>query len=766
VKKRLECFGEWKAAQQRRKREKYDDYLESFLAPETYKNLRIAFSGFFCFAEASMRLDSNLVFVPMAFSNTSVLEASFSTHRHMGADNPASYTYLQMDVMRDAKLVDDGGAYDSAMAITNDSPQDGRQNKGAKEQRMKKLEIWKDCVEQQLKQNQEKSISIHPYGDPTRVGYANKSLNVERLSSFTAASLRQYCSDAGLAKAGAKSVLAGRLVTATNFSLANFPPENLLRTTPHVELEGLCKNAGIHLKRSDKGKERHGELIQRILAIVQVRAEVVKELEDPLIMGLLTTSPPLKSHYALLLAQDDLLQRWVKLAHGQALEEWIARLLALDEECNHRFDQACQNIQLKIVELMASVLAKGDSESFELGAWRLALDDKVHRELSAAIGLESRLGTWLILRVLAHLSKQWFKSSAHKQISELRIKKFGHLANFGEVDDISETQRLVGWAIYDSAVLYKSEGYEDEAKLRFMRHLTIKHKEAVRDEEYLAKYYDESMLALNQGGLTLVSTSAFPWAMQMLQTVRKSFTMETMRVEHKEALIVATKNLSSNRQLKNLFRSIWEQSTCGGQQSISWQEADHLREQLTLKVFHCWSGIVVKDYKLKFAGRLSKKAQDTSLRTRLKVEEKQKQKRKKANKSNDPNKERSENNQKQAESMNNAPQHYIAAEYDAFWDGISDSEWPDHQEEPEAEAGADDTQGPSEGKQEQRGLSNVFISSGVTTGENNLVVGSQSETTQPSTPIAKSRRKGDGDATDYDGRKQLNFEPCIDNTKH
>jgi hypothetical protein len=182
-------------------------------------------------------------------------------------------------------------------------------------------------------------------------------------------------------------MLVGRLVTAMNFALEKFPPENLLRTMPHDELEGFCEDAGIRLRKCDKGEEQHGALIKRLLEIVQVRANVVKELEDPLIMGLLTTSPPLKSHYALLLAQDDLLQRWVKLAHGQALEEWLARLLVLDEEGNRRFDQTCQNIQLKIVELMASALAKGDSESFELGAWRLALDDTVHKEISAAIGL-------------------------------------------------------------------------------------------------------------------------------------------------------------------------------------------------------------------------------------------------------------------------------------------------------------------------------------------------------------------------------------------
>jgi hypothetical protein len=94
--------------------------------------------------------------------------------------------------------------------------------------------------------------------------------------------------------------------------------------------------------------------------------------------------------------------------------------------------------------------------------------------------------------------------------------------------------------------LYSSEGNKDEERLRFLQHLVIKQKEAARDEDYLAKYHDESMLGLNQGGLTLVSKLALSWATNMLQTVRKSFTMETMRVQNKDALNVAMKNVPSS----------------------------------------------------------------------------------------------------------------------------------------------------------------------------------------------------------------------------
>jgi hypothetical protein len=263
--------------------------------------------------------------------------------------------------------------------------------------------------------------------------------------------------------------------------------------------------------------------------------------------------------------------------------------------------------------------------------------------------------------------------------------------------------------------LYSSEGNKDEERLRFLQHLVIKQKEAARDEDYLAKYHDESMLGLNQGGLTLVSKLALSWATNMLQTVRKSFTMETMRVQNKDALNVAMKNLPSS-----------------GMESLSWQEADHIREQLTLKVYHCWAGMVVKGYKLKFAGRLYKKAQDTAFRTRLKVEEKWNRKGNKTEASN-LKQAGATDNVASKDNVNN--QCYNPAEDDVFWNGLCESEWPDSQEIP-GDTNNSETTGEWTGEQQAQEKESLRSTRLVnkTIGGDKMEVESKSETSNVSTP--------------------------------
>ena len=48
-----------------------------FLSPETYVNLRLRICGFFAFAEMTLKIES-VAYVPMLYSNTSEIEASFS----------------------------------------------------------------------------------------------------------------------------------------------------------------------------------------------------------------------------------------------------------------------------------------------------------------------------------------------------------------------------------------------------------------------------------------------------------------------------------------------------------------------------------------------------------------------------------------------------------------------------------------------------------------------------------------------------------------
>lgn len=64
IKSKLDYFSGWKEMQLARKAAKCDDWLESFLAPETWKNLRISVAGFIGYAQALLSACPDVAFVP------------------------------------------------------------------------------------------------------------------------------------------------------------------------------------------------------------------------------------------------------------------------------------------------------------------------------------------------------------------------------------------------------------------------------------------------------------------------------------------------------------------------------------------------------------------------------------------------------------------------------------------------------------------------------------------------------------------------------
>ena len=92
LKQKMTFFGKWKEAQLKRKEAKEDNWAETFLAPQTWTNLRCTVCGFFQYAQSMLKnFPSDAKYIPMLASNTSSLEATFSLIKSMGGQNAQTY---------------------------------------------------------------------------------------------------------------------------------------------------------------------------------------------------------------------------------------------------------------------------------------------------------------------------------------------------------------------------------------------------------------------------------------------------------------------------------------------------------------------------------------------------------------------------------------------------------------------------------------------------------------------------------------------------
>lgn len=85
AKKLMSYFEEWRTSQLDRKKSGDRHWNKSFLAHQTYKNLRMSVCGFFHFARYMVEEvfidDEELNYTPILSSTQSSLEGRFSSHR-------------------------------------------------------------------------------------------------------------------------------------------------------------------------------------------------------------------------------------------------------------------------------------------------------------------------------------------------------------------------------------------------------------------------------------------------------------------------------------------------------------------------------------------------------------------------------------------------------------------------------------------------------------------------------------------------------------
>ena len=105
----LQYFGDWKASQLKRRDLRDSDWEKSFMAPQTYKNLRICVGGFFHFARYLLNEvfpgEEGLTFIAMLSANQSFLEGKFGCQRLTGHDKGNTYSKGITTVMQKSATV-------------------------------------------------------------------------------------------------------------------------------------------------------------------------------------------------------------------------------------------------------------------------------------------------------------------------------------------------------------------------------------------------------------------------------------------------------------------------------------------------------------------------------------------------------------------------------------------------------------------------------------------------------------------------------------
>ena len=91
VKGYLSYFEDWKRAQMKRKRANVDGWERTFLAHQTWKNMRHALCGFVHFSKYMVE-KRGVKYVPMLLSNSSSLESRFSRQRRTNHDSASKYS--------------------------------------------------------------------------------------------------------------------------------------------------------------------------------------------------------------------------------------------------------------------------------------------------------------------------------------------------------------------------------------------------------------------------------------------------------------------------------------------------------------------------------------------------------------------------------------------------------------------------------------------------------------------------------------------------
>ena len=310
-------------------------------------------------------------------------------------------------------------------------------------------------------------------------------------------------------------------------------------------------------------------------------------------------------------------QQWIRLSIGTRSESWFHHLFddTLTAGDIQQFDEVCQQMQDKLFELATNAVLKrtNENQSFEFDL------HEYHRsqEFSTlCVELPGRLadhhaGCVMLFMSLSRMFSTWLKDALVYARKKRNPELFHRRTNtlLSNVQENNETNRFVGWAIYSSRKFFSRESSSDKDCKELLSAMLIREREI--DEEYMSKYYDESMSLLNRGGLTLVSKPFFEWGKKLMATIRAVFDEAAIDRDPKNAFENSKQLVLSNVELRSSFLSICEKKSLSTAST-----AKSVYDKMLTKTIHARFAVVFRQWK----ERNVEKKNQVAFRTKLKAQ--------------------------------------------------------------------------------------------------------------------------------------------------
>jgi hypothetical protein len=160
---------------------------------------------------------------------------------------------------------------------------------------------------------------------------------------------------------------------------------------------------------------------------------------------------------------------------------------------------------------------------------------------------------------------------------------------------------------------------------KFAKGMRIFHEDAIRDDEYVKKYYCHEMMIRNKGRLTLVSKKYFPFGLLLMQNIRKVVNEKTLGDLKNDSFHNGYETICNDASLKESFFSVHNVD-------IDENVKNEILEYIVTKAFRAKYRQVQKLFIEKNTGRYAKKGTVASHRGELKISSAKKDKEKMNNK--------------------------------------------------------------------------------------------------------------------------------------
>ena len=257
-------------------------------------------------------------------------------------------------------------------------------------------------------------------------------------------------------------------------------------------------------------------------------ADIFKKIE-------ISTSMNINSHYNIFVATDSDFQQWCRLTIlGTSENQWFTALATLSMEENRQFDSCCQVIMENIFLFSVEFLNQSSAacSCFEMQIYNYSISNEFRNlrcnTLPTKLQPHQQLCCSVLLITLAKMHQQWLVN-AIATASKLSVTSISL-----PIDELSEVNRFVGWAVASLLQKWKSRTSMENCTpasciVDCILCMRVLHAEAVQDETYSTQYYSQDIKVRNQGGLALIAHEFFDWALKLLSTIRVSFTEEAIR---------------------------------------------------------------------------------------------------------------------------------------------------------------------------------------------------------------------------------------------